>query len=368
MPTTTPNLGLTLPTPNVDTGWGGTLNTDFTAIDNVFAASGSGTSVGINVGSGKTANVGGTLVAGGTVILGSGDGTNTVTAPTIRGAARTGTNVAGPNIQFDAINGTGSGGSGGFLFRTAPAGAAGSTASVFQDSLFIEKSGKVGIGTTTPPELLSVSSSAASAIGIGLYSSSSDPIAGSNIYFNNDVAGYSAIFQASSASSVFSGPNSFNIANSRNAPVSIWTNGSERVRVAGSGAIGLSGANYGTAGQVLTSQGPSAAPVWQNSASAWVVFNGSPVSILASSNVTSVTRNGTGDYTINFTSALPSANYAVSGSAMATGSTGPFVFVDGNTAPTASAVRIQVVSVGWPAGTASTSAVDSSRVSVIVFG
>ena len=370
MPTTSANLGLTLPTPNVDTGWGGTLNTDFTLIDNLFTANGTGTSVGINVGTGKTANVGGTLIAGGTVILGSGDGTGTVTAPTIRGAARTGTNAAGANVQFDAINGTGTGGSGGFLFRTAPPGSAGSSANTFQNSLFLTNTGYVGIGTTTPAELLMIASNTAAASGMRIDNSSADPVAGSNIYFNNDVAGYSSVFQASSAASIFGGPSSFNIINSRNAPVAIWANGAERLRAAPTGAIGVGGANYGTAGQVLTSQGPSASPIWQNSSSAWVVFNGTVASptILASNNVTSVTKNGTGDYTVNFTSSLPSANYAVSGSAMATGTVGPFVFVDGNTAPTSSAVRIQVVSAGWPASTSSTSAVDSSRVSIIVFG
>ena len=44
---------------------------------------------------------------------------------------------------------------------------------------------------------------------------------------------------------------------------------------------------------------------------AWVNFNGttSPGTIRASFNVTSVTKNGTGDYTVNFTNALPDANY-----------------------------------------------------------
>jgi len=36
----------------------------------------------------------------------------------------------------------------------------------------------------------------------------------------------------------------------------------ERVRIASTGAIGLSGANYGTSGQVLTSGGSSATPTW----------------------------------------------------------------------------------------------------------
>jgi hypothetical protein len=38
----------------------------------------------------------------------------------------------------------------------------------------------------------------------------------------------------------------------------------ERLRIAATGAIGLSGANYGTAGQVLTSNGSGSAPTWQN--------------------------------------------------------------------------------------------------------
>ena len=46
-------------------------------------------------------------------------------------------------------------------------------------------------------------------------------------------------------------------------------------------------------------------------ARAWVSFNGSNGSINASGNVASVTRNGTGDYTITFTTAMPDANYTV---------------------------------------------------------
>jgi hypothetical protein len=44
---------------------------------------------------------------------------------------------------------------------------------------------------------------------------------------------------------------------------------------------------------------------------AWVNFNGTgTVAIRASGNVSSITDNGTGDYTVNFTTALPDANYA----------------------------------------------------------
>lgn len=53
----------------------------------------------------------------------------------------------------------------------------------------------------------------------------------------------------------------------------------------------------------------------QGSAKAWVNYKGTVTrGINASYNVSSVTANGTGDYTINFTNALTDANYSVVGS------------------------------------------------------
>ena len=49
-------------------------------------------------------------------------------------------------------------------------------------------------------------------------------------------------------------------------------------------------------------------------AKAWVNFNGTgTVAIRRAFNVSSVTDNGTGDYTVNFTSAMSDANYSVMG-------------------------------------------------------
>ena len=51
--------------------------------------------------------------------------------------------------------------------------------------------------------------------------------------------------------------------------------------------------------------------VVNGSAKAWVNFNGTgTVAIRAAFNVSSITDNGTGDYTVNFTTALPDANYS----------------------------------------------------------
>lgn len=61
-----PNVIGTLPVPGSTTNWGSNslpgLNAQLTLIDNVFAAAGNGTSVGIQIGSGKTLAIGGTGV------------------------------------------------------------------------------------------------------------------------------------------------------------------------------------------------------------------------------------------------------------------------------------------------------------------
>ena len=44
-------------------------------------------------------------------------------------------------------------------------------------------------------------------------------------------------------------------------------NNDERLRISSVGALGIGGANYGTSGQVLTSQGASSAPQWADASS-----------------------------------------------------------------------------------------------------
>lgn len=74
-------------------------------------------------------------------------------------------------------------------------------------------------------------------------------------------------------------------------------------------------ASVGTSGQVLTSNGAGALPTFQTlqqgNIGAWVNFNGTgTVAIRGSGNVSSITDNGTGDYTVNITTALANANYS----------------------------------------------------------
>jgi hypothetical protein len=87
---------------------------------------------------------------------------------------------------------------------------------------------------------------------------------------------------------------------------------------------------------------PGTAPMF--SCRAWVNFNGTgTVAIRASGNVSSITDNGTGDYTVNFTTAMPDANYSanVSASPNYGVNIGPFVLMNStNSGPTEQAPTI----------------------------
>jgi hypothetical protein len=97
---------------------------------------------------------------------------------------------------------------------------------------------------------------------------------------------------------------------------------------------------------------------------AWVNFNGTgTVAIREDGNVTSITDNGTGDYTINFTTTLPDANYCANLSVAET--SGGAAAVSGiyatSAAPTSSAIRVLCV------GNASDSLADTAFYNVAIF-
>ena len=110
----------------------------------------------------------------------------------------------------------------------------------------------------------------------------------------------------------------------------------------------------------------------QGRAKAWVNFNGTgTVAIRDDFNVSSITDEGTGYYTINFTYARPSTNYAVVGSAGLDNSGNGWSSVYYNTqgsspwksSPTTTAVKITLSHTGQ-----GTNLDDAEHISVSVFG
>ena len=80
-------------------------------------------------------------------------------------------------------------------------------------------------------------------------------------------------------------------------------------------------------------------------AKAWVNFNGSTGAINGSFNVSSITVNTTGDYTVNFTTAMTNANYcAVPAGSQATYTSYNFsIGISQATTPTTSAIRLLAI-------------------------
>lgn len=81
-------------------------------------------------------------------------------------------------------------------------------------------------------------------------------------------------------------------------------------------------------------------------AKAWVNFNGTgTVAIRDSYNVSSITDNGTGDYTVSFTNAMANANYCVPASGAFTSTDGASWVVNAHTFATSS-FKIDVINPG----------------------
>jgi hypothetical protein len=89
---------------------------------------------------------------------------------------------------------------------------------------------------------------------------------------------------------------------------------------------------------------------------AWVNFDGtnpfspnpSTTAIRGSGNVSSITDNGTGDYTINFTTAMPDTNYAMVGYATNGSNTTPAgnMTYGNNSVVTTTSITVKVVASG----------------------
>ena len=97
---------------------------------------------------------------------------------------------------------------------------------------------------------------------------------------------------------------------------------------------------------------------------AWVNFNGTgTVAIRASGNVSSITDNGTGDYTVNFTTAMPDANYSFSGATSGWGTSDARTNVALRTSADQAAASIRIIS----AYTNGSGLADYSTISLAIF-
>ena len=97
-----------------------------------------------------------------------------------------------------------------------------------------------------------------------------------------------------------------------------------------------------------TSAAHSSTPeeIAQGRAKAWVNFNGTGTAAIRDSfNISSITDNSTGDFTINITTAMADANYSVTGGIGTTTGNNCFLFVltEQNTAKSASVFRINTL-------------------------
>ena len=98
---------------------------------------------------------------------------------------------------------------------------------------------------------------------------------------------------------------------------------------------------------------------------AWVNFNGTgTVAIRASGNVTSITDHGAGEYTVNFTNAMPNVNYSFTACVTRTSGQALTVLMNNeSTVPATGSLRLLCVSQTASAGTAT----DSTNVCIAIF-
>jgi hypothetical protein len=108
---------------------------------------------------------------------------------------------------------------------------------------------------------------------------------------------------------VISGTSGIKTTGGDDGSLKIQNNGTDAVTVASDGDVTLAADLSVTSNLLFNSGFGSAATAY--GCRAWVNFNGTgTVAIRGSGNVSSITDNGTGDYTVNFTTAMPDANYS----------------------------------------------------------
>jgi hypothetical protein len=173
-------------------------------------------------------------------------------------------------------------------------------------SVFTDGSGNVGIGTGSPANLLHVVTSTAAGSKFEQTSTGANYL---TLRSNGSDRAYVGL-ENSVGTGLFGSGSAFGLSMGTvvSAAVAISTNNTIRMRINADGGI----VSQPTGGGTLLEQ---------FGCRAWVNFNGTgTVAIRASGNVSSITDGGTGFYGVNFTNAMPDANYSVTASVIGSSS------------------------------------------------
>ena len=225
-------------------------------------------------------------------------------------------------------------GGNGHVWFNAPSGTAGAAIS-FTQAMTLDASGNLGVGTSSPAGRLHIRQ---------------DTI---NAYFQCDNTGSITLNFGGTTT-----PNKGRILYSDNADLfAFYTNSTERARIDSAGQLHT----QSTTGVVRAAY----------AARAFVNFDGTgTVAIRSNGNVTSITDNGVGDYTVNYTTAMTSANYSVNVTAVNSASGNSNVICAAIRAPSSAGVGAASVTTGSvriSVRTSSGNQIDSDCVNVAIF-
>jgi len=145
----------------------------------------------------------------------------------------------------------------------------------FTQAMTLNNSGNLGLGTTSPNSYAGYST-------ITLNGSS-----GGELDFNSSGTNVAQIYASSLSLGIYT---------ITSIPLIFATNNNERFRVGTAGQLGIAGANYGSSGQVLTSQGSGSAPTWTSPSSGAMTL----ISTLTASSSSSFAFTGLSGYLYYF--------------------------------------------------------------------